>query len=122
VLSDFFVTSESCDLSDTQGSPAILSPEECFGGLFDGKAADVWSFGVMLHFAAFGGFPFGIRAGLEVEFVQLFMAVTQALEQNVPLLLDTVDPALRDLLGRCLAKEPSQWSSFDAIAGHEWLK
>jgi [calcium/calmodulin-dependent protein kinase] kinase len=121
VLSDFFVASESSDLSDTQGSPAFLSPEECFGKWFDGKAADVWSFGVTLYFAAFGGFPFGIRASQEVEFVQLFMAVTQALRQNMLLFPSPVDPMLKDLLGRCLAKEASQRPSFDEIVRHEWL-
>ena len=61
-LIDFSVSAklenDSQLLDDTEGSPAYSSPEEHSGEEYDGKKADVWSFGVSLYEAVFGKLPF----------------------------------------------------------------
>jgi serine/threonine protein kinase len=92
-------------LADTEGSPAFLSPEECGGGPFDARAADVWAFGVSLYFCVFKCFPFGIRAGSEVAFFQTLLSVTRCLERNPLAIAADADSDLAALLRACLAKE-----------------
>jgi serine/threonine protein kinase len=77
------------------GSPGFLSPEQAMGREV-GPASDVFCLGAVLGYAATGYGPFGDGA-------------TQALLYRVvhePPDLSYVPPALRRLIGGCLAKEP----------------
>ncbi|WP_062213466.1 bifunctional serine/threonine-protein kinase/ABC transporter substrate-binding protein [Streptomyces sp. NBRC 109706] len=101
------------------GSPGFLSPEQA-GGRSVGPASDVFSLGCVLAFAATGRRPFG---GGPVASV-LYRTV-----HNEPD-LGQLSGTLRELLERCLAKEPSvrpgtgalqaAWRDAGATAGG-WL-
>jgi serine/threonine protein kinase len=125
VLSDFSsasVLTENGKLEDTQGSPAFLSPEECQGGEFDGRSADVWAFGVTLFAASFQGFPFEIRPRNEADFVQTFMAVTRCLANNKLTIPDEADERLKILIQTCLERDPTLRPSFAEVIRSDWFQ
>ncbi|MGW1060888.1 protein kinase domain-containing protein [Micromonospora rubida] len=87
------------DLTQTgvrMGTPSYMSPEQLRGERST-SATDVFALGSVVAFAATGRAPF--RAGSDVE---LLYRVTQ----GEPDLDGITDPGLRELIGRCLAKEP----------------
>jgi serine/threonine protein kinase len=108
-------------LPDTQGTPAFLSPEEARGGAFDGRAADVWAFGVAVFSAVFRRFPFDIRARSEAAFVQTLLAVGRCLAQNALAIPAGTDERLADLLRACLEKEAALRPSAAALLRFPWL-
>jgi eukaryotic-like serine/threonine-protein kinase len=80
------------------GTPGYLAPE-----LLEGKAADVrtdvWALGALLHELVGGEPPFGEGPPREV--------LRRLLLDEPPPPPATLPPALAELLGRCLAREPS---------------
>ncbi|WP_406835244.1 bifunctional serine/threonine-protein kinase/ABC transporter substrate-binding protein [Streptomyces sp. AHU1] len=82
------------------GTPGYLSPEQAEGRVGDGigPASDVFSLGCVLAFAATGRAPFGSGA---VDAL-LFRAV------HDPADLEGVPTWLRDVLDRCLEKDPAR--------------
>ncbi|MEV5831685.1 serine/threonine-protein kinase [Spirillospora sp. NPDC052242] len=76
------------------GSPGFMSPEQVRGTPLT-PASDVFSLGAVLAFAATGRPPFDGAAD-----VRLYRLVFEAPD------LDGVDGPVRDLIERCLAKEP----------------
>ncbi|MFB7245564.1 serine/threonine protein kinase [Streptomyces populi] len=82
------------------GTPGYLSPEQAEGRVGDGigPASDVFSLGCVLAFAATGRAPFGSGA---VDAL-LFRAV------HDPADLEGVPAWLRDVLDRCLEKDPAR--------------
>lgn len=126
VLSDFSSAAELTEnqpLADTQGSPAFLSPEECDGRPFDGKAADVWSYGVSLWWCIFREFPFGIAPGEEeCGLINTLMAVAKCLGENELVFPEQeIDPNLKRLLTEILVKDPAQRPSFSKILENDWF-
>jgi eukaryotic-like serine/threonine-protein kinase len=81
------------------GTPAFMSPEQIASGDAPdtevGAPSDVFALGGVLVFAATGRPPFGSD--------HVVMARVLAAEPE----LEAVPPGLRDLLARCLAKEPA---------------
>ena len=80
------------------GTPSYMAPEQAKSGDIS-PASDVFSLGVLLYFAATGKLPFGEGGTAEV----LFRVVYE--EPDVSGLND-VEPGLRDLVLRCMAKDP----------------
>ena len=81
------------------GTVSYMSPEQV-RGLDADHRSDIFSFGVMLH-----GMLSGARAFHGETSVDTMQAI---LRQDPPELPDTVPPLLRDIVTRCLEKEPGQ--------------
>ncbi|MDD9377187.1 protein kinase [Streptomyces sp. ZAF1911] len=79
------------------GTPGFMAPEQVTGDPV-GPAADVFALGVLLSWTATGASPFGEGSGL----VMAFRAVHGEPD------LARLPGALRDVVGRCLAKEPER--------------
>ncbi|WP_455569907.1 serine/threonine-protein kinase [Streptomyces wedmorensis] len=85
------------------GTPGYLAPEQALGEEVTG-AADVFALGAVLV-AATGGRPFGEGTPMGL----MYRSVHEAPD------LATVPEALRDLVGRCLAKNPYERPTPDEI-------
>ncbi|MFG2289699.1 PQQ-binding-like beta-propeller repeat protein [Streptomyces sp. NPDC048595] len=79
------------------GTPGFMAPEQIVSSREAGPAADVFSLGCVLVFAATGRGPFGSGGTAEI----LYRAV------HAPPRLDGVPDALRPLLAACLDKDPA---------------
>ena len=79
------------------GSPGFMSPEQATGYEV-GPPSDIFNLGAVLAFAATGEGPFG--TGTTAALLYRVVHGTPS--------LDGVPPALRPLIERCLAKDPSQ--------------
>ena len=86
----------------SMGTPHYMSPEQAMDAGKVSAASDVWSVGVMIYEALSGAPPFD---GETIHAV-IVAACTQ---DHVPLAerVPEVDPALSELVDRCLAKTPS---------------
>ncbi|MEU5640921.1 protein kinase domain-containing protein [Streptomyces milbemycinicus] len=80
------------------GTPGFMAPEQIVSGREAGPAADVFSLGCVLVFAATGRGPFGAGNTAEI----LYRAV------HAPPLLDGVPDGLRPLAAACLDKDPTR--------------
>ncbi|GGV43885.1 hypothetical protein GCM10010182_80610 [Actinomadura cremea] len=87
------------------GSPGFMSPEQVRGTPLT-PASDVFSLGAVLAFAATARLPFDGGAA----HVRLFRIVSE------PPDLDGLDGPVRDLVERCLAKEPDARPAVDELA------
>jgi serine/threonine-protein kinase len=81
------------------GTLHVLSPEVLRGDPADSRS-DVWALGVLLYELASGRRPFTGTTGYELT--------SAILNSSPPPLPPHVPPALRTVIQRCLAKEPSQ--------------
>ena len=79
------------------GSPGFMSPEQATGYQV-GPPSDIFNLGAVLAFAATGEGPFG--TGTTAALLYRVVHGTPS--------LDRVPPAVRPLIERCLAKDPSQ--------------
>ena len=79
------------------GSPGFMSPEQATGYQV-GPPSDIFNLGAVLAFAAIGEGPFG--TGTTAALLYRVVHGTPG--------LDRVPPAVRPLIERCLAKDPSQ--------------
>ncbi|MFI6350055.1 serine/threonine-protein kinase [Streptomyces sp. NPDC050560] len=79
------------------GTPAYMAPEQAVG-TEAGPALDVFALGLVAHFAATGGHPFGEGDGHAL----LYRIVSQEPD------LAACPEALRPLVARCLTKEPER--------------
>ncbi|MER7417350.1 protein kinase [Micromonospora peucetia] len=98
---DFGISRADGELDLTQtgvrmGTPSYMSPEQLRGERST-PATDVFALGSVVAFAATGKAPF--RAGSDAELVY-------RVTQGEPTLDGITDPGLRELISRCLAKEP----------------
>ncbi|WP_405097326.1 protein kinase domain-containing protein [Micromonospora sp. NBC_01412] len=111
---DFGISRADGELDLTQtgvrmGTPSYMSPEQLRGERST-PATDVFALGSVVAFAATGKAPF--RAGNDAELVY-------RVTQGEPTLDGITDPELRELISRCLAKEPhSRPTPQDVIAAY----
>ncbi|MFF3867723.1 protein kinase [Micromonospora sp. NPDC001898] len=124
---DFGISRADGELDLTQtgvrmGTPSYMSPEQLRGERST-PATDVFALGSVVAFAATGKAPF--RAGSAGELVY-------RVTQGEPSLDGITDPGLRELISRCLAKEPhlrptpqdviaAYVDRSAAAAGQDWL-
>ncbi|XP_066259138.1 tribbles homolog 2 [Euwallacea similis] len=106
---------ESDWLQDKRGCPAYVSPEILKAGQYSGKAADMWSLGVILYTMLVGRYPFN-DAGTTVH-ASLFARISSCCY----IIPECVSPKARCLIRSLLRKEPSERISSEDILYHPWL-
>nr|XP_032808773.1 tribbles homolog 2-like [Petromyzon marinus] len=114
VLPDDDVDDDS--LSNKHGCPAYVSPEILSAGCagtYSGRAADVWSLGVMLYTMLVGRYPFH-----DAEPAALFQKIRRG-QFSVP---DWVSPRARCLIRSLLRREPSERLQAAEILEHPWFR
>eukprot|EP00884_Botryococcus_braunii_P011516 jgi/Botrbrau1/20365/Bobra.0006s0030.1 len=107
------------------GTPAYLAPEVILTGggrKYDGKAADLWSCGVMLYILLTGSYPFGrpqdseLQPGQKIStMLQRILKVDYAFPANVPLSAEC-----KDLVSRLLVANPANRITLPEILRHPW--
>ena len=103
-------------LSTACGSPHYVAPEILnFDGnsKYNGREADVWSLGVILHVMLCYKLPF------EAESTQLLY---KKIRQGLPSLPSHILPAARLLLHGMLEVAPEKRLTLPQVAQHEWLQ
>ena len=99
---------------DKHGCPAYVSPEILDPNKsYSGKAADVWSLGVMLYTILVGRYPFHDR-----DPAALFTKIRRG-EFTIP---DTITSRPKCLLRNLLRREPSERLSANEILHHPWFQ
>jgi serine/threonine protein kinase len=99
--------SEATSLTGTggrTGTPAFMSPEQAVGGEIT-PATDVFSFGLLMAVASGAPHPFGEGS----EAAMLYRVVNETPN------LDGCPPQIRQLIVRCLAKNPAERPSPDRL-------
>ncbi|KAG7460720.1 hypothetical protein MATL_G00201830 [Megalops atlanticus] len=100
-------------LSDKHGCPAYVSPEILSGsGSYSGRAADVWSLGVMLYTMLVGRYPFH-----DVEPGSLFSKIRRG-QFSLP---ETLTPKARCLIRSILRRDPAERLTSREILEHPWF-
>lgn len=100
-------------LADRHGCPAYVSPEMLQPGSYSGRAADLWSLGVILYTLLVGHYPF-----FDISTQNLFSKVRCGYYQ-VP---EHVSELARSLIGSLLAYDPSSRVPAWAILTHPWFQ
>ncbi|XP_063219592.1 calcium/calmodulin-dependent protein kinase kinase 1 isoform X2 [Bacillus rossius redtenbacheri] len=118
LIADFGVCNEfhgsDATLSSTAGTPAFTAPEALKGGVFSGKAADIWSMGITLYAFVHGYPPF-----YDDNVLTLYRKI-----QNEPVKFaesSTISDDLKDLIVRMLQKDPTQRITLPEIKMHPWV-
>jgi serine/threonine protein kinase len=93
------------------GSPAYIAPEVIQERPYT-AAADIWSAGILLYGIVTGRLPF-YDANIAVMLGNILK-----LDPEIPA---GVSPMCRQLLIRCLAKDPRGRITLDEIRGHPWI-
>ncbi|MBS2552685.1 protein kinase [Catenulispora sp. NL8] len=88
------------------GTPGFIAPEQLLGRREIGPPADVFALGAVLAFAVTGRHPFG-----EGDPTSMMYRITH--EQPD---LDAVPAELREVIARCLAKDPHERPSAEEVA------
>lgn len=107
------------------GTPAYLAPEVVMataGQTYDGKAADVWSCGVMLYAMLCACYPFGRPedAGLAAD-ARLRAMLRRILAANAALGDLAVSEPCADLLRGMLVADPSRRLTLARVQSHPWF-
>uniref|UniRef100_A0ABD2XIF6 Protein kinase domain-containing protein n=1 Tax=Trichogramma kaykai TaxID=54128 RepID=A0ABD2XIF6_9HYME len=100
-------------LTDRRGCPAYVAPEVLRSGqAYSGKAADIWSLGVLLYTMLAGKYPFN-----DTEHASLFYKITRG-QFAVPELLGS---RAKCLIRSLLRKEPAERPEAEDVLRHPWL-
>lgn len=114
-LEDAVIISDDNDvLDDKHGCPAYVSPEILMtNGGYSGKAADVWSMGVMLYAMLVGRYPFH-----DAEHNTLFNKIRCG-HYTIP---DTISSKAKCLIRNLLRQNPSDRLVAEDILIHPWFR
>jgi hypothetical protein len=99
-------------LHTTCGTPNYVAPEVLNDKGYDGRAADVWSCGVILYVLLAGFLPFD-----EPHMSALFRKIQKA-EFTYP---SWFTPPVRDLLDKILVADPARRITVEGIQTHPWF-
>jgi len=114
-LEDAFLLHGKDDtLEDKHGCPAYVSPEilQSASGGYSGKAADIWSLGVMLYTMLVGRYPFH-----DTEPSVLFTKIRRG-HFTVP---ETLSSKAKCLIRSMMRREPSERLTAQEILEHPWF-
>ncbi|ANB15274.1 serine/threonine protein kinase TOS3 [Sugiyamaella lignohabitans] len=111
-------------IKKTAGSPAYMAPELIYlngvgepsqvNRIIYGRAADIWSMGVLLYYMRFGFLPF--QADTVTDLYYEILTTSPRFDDD-----DECDEFLKDLLLRLLEKDPLQRIKMDQIRDHPWV-
>lgn len=127
LLSDYSVSVMLQDpdqlLEDTEGTPAFYSPEQCTGKPYRGKPADVWACGITLYILLFGRLPF-FKASDDKHFLSQFFKFAHQIQNEELKFPDeiVVSDLSKDLLLRCLDKDPNKRYNIENVLKHKWFE
>ncbi|KAA0157323.1 hypothetical protein FNF27_06148 [Cafeteria roenbergensis] len=99
-------------LHTTCGTPNYVAPEVLNDKGYDGRAADVWSCGVILYVLLAGFLPFD-----EDTMSKLFAKIQKA-EYQFPV---WIKESARDLIAKILVPDPTKRLTVDDIMTHPWF-
>lgn len=100
-------------LADKHGCPAYVSPEILNSNeRYSGKAADIWSLGVMLYTLLIGRYPFH-----DSEPSALFSKIRRG-QYSIP---DTISSRAKCLIRSLLRQEPAERLTAEEILQHPWF-
>jgi len=100
--------------SGSPGTPMYLAPEVWGDAKYFGKKADVWSLGITLYVMVTGSTPFNVASHEEL--------VETVCAKEPVALPPSLDPELRDLLGKLLDKDAKTRISLADVATHQWVE
>lgn len=114
-LDDAFLLEEDDDsLADKHGCPAYVSPEILTTSRsYSGKAADVWSLGIMLYTMLVGRYPFH-----DTEPASLFSKIRRG-AYAIP---DSISSKAKCLIRALLRMEPSERLTAEEALEHPWFR
>lgn len=105
----------------TVGTISYMSPEllTSTNQVYDGRAVDVWSCGVILYAFLFGWLPFNDPKDARNMSLTLqkILDVDYTFPEHIPVSLEC-----KDLLGRILVANPLQRITIPEIIGHPWFQ
>ncbi|EEB17390.1 ser/thr protein kinase-trb, putative [Pediculus humanus corporis] len=100
-------------LHDKRGCPAYVSPEILRSHVpYSGKAADMWSLGVILFTMLVGRYPFS-----DLDHTNLFKKISRG-NFNIP---DTVSNKAKCLIRNLMRREPRERISSEDVLLHPWV-
>ncbi|BES88744.1 STYKc [Nesidiocoris tenuis] len=114
-LEDAVVLEDGADdvLQDKRGCPAYVSPEILRSNArYSGRAADMWSLGVILYTMLVGRYPFN-----DAEHTNLFVKITRGLFV-VP---EGLSSRAKCLIRSLLRRDPSERLTASDVLIHPWL-
>lgn len=101
-------------LQDKRGCPAYVSPEILKANTtYSGKAADMWSLGVILYTMLVGRYPFN-----DSEHASLFAKISRG-QFTVP---DCLSSKARCMIRALLRREPEERIASEDVLYHPWLQ
>lgn len=125
VLVDFgfaaeFDSNNPIGLTNRRGSPQYCSPEIYFNQkCYDGRAADVYSLGVLLYVLLMGKFPFDSRTETGAENISgIFSRKRHCVYGALP---SHFSSELKDLFHHILQPNPSARITLPQIISHRWF-
>uniref|UniRef100_A0A182NNX6 Protein kinase domain-containing protein n=1 Tax=Anopheles dirus TaxID=7168 RepID=A0A182NNX6_9DIPT len=100
-------------LQDKRGCPAYVSPEILRANTtYSGKAADMWSLGVILYTMLVGRYPFN-----DSEHASLFAKISRG-QFTVP---DCLSSKARCMIRALLRRDPEERIASEDVLFHPWL-
>uniref|UniRef100_A0A182Q6S4 Protein kinase domain-containing protein n=1 Tax=Anopheles farauti TaxID=69004 RepID=A0A182Q6S4_9DIPT len=100
-------------LQDKRGCPAYVSPEILRANTtYSGKAADMWSLGVILYTMLVGRYPFN-----DSEHASLFAKISRG-QFTVP---DCLSSKARCMIRALLRRDPEERIASEDVLYHPWL-
>lgn len=100
-------------LTTTCGTPNYVAPEVLRHTAYDGRAADVWSCGIILYVLVAGWLPFD-----EPTLPELYSKISRA-DYAIP---SNASTGMANLLSKILVPDPKRRASIGAIKADPWFR
>ena len=114
-ISDFGLSVEDDYFSTGLGTTLYLSPEY-LDGKQKGKSVDIWAFGIILYELLFQKHPFSNENQGLFQIMQNIINAVFEIPSTAP-----ISPECRDLLLKCLEKDPKKRINVKELRSHSWF-